>query len=156
MNTLSRKTPPQITPTALWTDIRRFADPAQISVLENELRGIKTSLTDTIIAHPETYDVTHRDQVAGVVSERYAPLEVDYLYQKVLGLRSLAGYIQIKGYWVHRALLTFCLFGLVAIPLALFCLVEIFSTTAWHWLFGLAGLLALGIITWIIFKRIKD
>lgn len=92
---------------------------------------------------------------ARVVSQLVDSVRLSFLSQTVKTLRQRAGYVNVMGYWIHRAVFTFLGFGALAAVVLPLCAVSLMSTTAWGWVPGVAGIAtAFGAGAWI-FSRVR-
>jgi len=123
---------------------------------EGALDAFQSTLAELVHENPSRYGAG--DDAASqrrVVSQLTDSVGSSFLLKTMEDLRRQAGYVQVCGRWVHRAVFTFIGFGLLAAAVLPFCIVSLLSTAAWGWLpgaFGISVAVLLG--TWIL-KRVK-
>lgn len=115
------------------------------------------SVAQTVANNPEAYEVTSADREGQqvVLEKEMERISQKFLAEKVAELRKQAGYISIWGQWIHRSLITLISYSALALAGIPFFFVQVFSSRAWGWLYGLLGLVVLSSIGGFIFWKTK-
>lgn len=124
---------------------------------EGALDAFQSALAGLVHENPGRYGAG--DDAASqrrVVSQLTASVGSSFLLKTTEDLRRRAGYVQVCGRWIHRAVFTFIGFGLLAAAVLPFCIVSLLSAAAWGWLPGVCGIgVAVLLGVWIL-NRVKS
>jgi len=136
-----------------FSEIERLGGSQQVEVTIRALSDMKAALAKNVASTPDVYrpegDEQPTDKIMDYVSEQYVK-------KLAADLRHKSGYIQVCGLWVHRSIVTFLVYGmLAAIALTLF-IPMIFSPRPGGFSRGLIGLLATVGVGLAIFVRTRN
>lgn len=141
----------------LLSEISRLGGDERMRGATGALEAFKSALTDLVRQNPNAYGAgSDPNSQSGVASMLFESVKRPFLLRTIETLRREAGYVNVCGHWIHRAVFTFFGFGLLAAAVLPLCAVSLMSSSAWGWLpgaLGLAALFALG--TWIL-SRIRS
>ena len=141
----------------LLAEIVRLGGEERSKGAEGALEALRSALCALVLENPEAYGAGNdADSQQRAVDHLISSLQTSFLAHTVSELRHTAGYILVLGYWVHRAVFTFIVFGLlVAIALPV-CAVSLMSTLPFGWVPGVIGIvisIAVGIYILIRVRR---
>ena len=141
----------------LLDEVRRLGGEERMKGAHGALEAFQSALIDLVRENPQRYGAS--DDAASqsrVVAQLFDSVSDSFLQRTVQTLRRREGYVQIWGYWIHRAVFTFFAFGILAAVALPFCAVSLMSSVPWGWLPGAVGLLAaVGLGAWIL-SRIRN
>jgi hypothetical protein len=141
---------------ALLADIGRLGGDDRLKGAQGALDVFHTALFQLVKENPADFgagsDAASQERIVGQLMDS---VRTSFLSQTVTALRRKAGYVNIMGYWIHRAVFTFLGFGILLAVVLPLCAVSLMSTAPWGWMPGAAGLLA-GLLAgaWIL-SRIR-
>ena len=121
------------------------------------LRAFESALAQLVREDPKAYGAGN-DAVSQkrIVSQLLDSVSNSFLARTVETLRRQAGYVNVCGHWIHRAVFTFIGFGFLTAAVLPFCVVSLLSTAPWAWLPGAFGMgLLLLAAAWIL-SRVRD
>jgi hypothetical protein len=136
----------------LLAEINRFGGEERTRGTEGALEAFRSALCRLVRENPKAFGAEgDPESQQRVVNQLTGSLQTSFLAQTVSDLRHRAGYLLVLGYWVHRAVFTFVVFGLLAAVALPLCAVSLMSTQAWGWLPGVAGIIvSISIATYIL------
>ena len=141
----------------LVAEIRRLGSDERVTGAQGALDMFETALSRLVAENPKAYGAGEdRASPRRIVADLVESVRTSFLVRTVAELREKAGYVNVFGHWIHRAVFTFAGFGLLAALALPLCAVSLMSTTPWGWLpgaLGLSGALALG--PWIL-SRVRS
>lgn len=137
---------------ALLSEISRLGGEERTRSAEGALESLRAALLALVRENPKAYGVgVDAESQHRAVSELIGSLQTSFLARTVSDLRHKAGYILVFGYWVHRAVFTFVVFGVLAAIALPLCAVSLLSTQAGGWLPGAIGLIvSIAVGVWIL------
>jgi hypothetical protein len=136
----------------LLAEIGRLGGMERRKAAEGALGVFQSALAELVRKNPKTYGAADDpESQERVVAELTASVRISFLEKTLETLRCDAGYVMIAGRWIHRAVLTFVVFGLLAAGLLPVCAVSLMSGAQWGWVPGVVGILgALLAGAWIL------
>ncbi len=125
----------------LLAEIVRLGGEERSRGAEEALEAFRAALSGLVRENPKAYGAgDDTESQSRVVAQLIGSLQTSLLAHTVSDLRHKAGYILVFGYWVHRAVFTFIVFGLLAAIALPLCAVSLMSTQAWGWVPGVIGI----------------
>lgn len=126
----------------LLAEIGRLGGMERRKAAEGALEVFQSALAELVQKNPKTYGATDDpESQEKAVAELTASVRISFLEKTLQTLRRDSGYVMIAGRWIHRAVLTFVVFGLLAAGLLPVCAVSLMSGAPWGWVPGVVGLL---------------
>jgi len=138
----------------LLAEIVRLGGEDRSKGAEGALEALRSALCALVRENPKAYGAGNdAESQQRAVDSLIGSLQTSFLAHTVSDLRHRAGYILVLGYWVHRAVFTFIVFGLlVAIALPV-CAVSLMSTLPFGWVPGVIGIIiSIAVGTYILFR----
>ena len=136
-----------------FSEIERLGGSQQVEVTIRALSDMKTALAKNVASTPDVYRPEGEEQPADKIMDYVSE---QYVKKLAADLRHKCGYIQVSGLWVHRSIVTFLVYGLLAaIALTLF-IPMIFSPKPGGFTRGVIGLLATVGVGLAIFVRTRN
>jgi hypothetical protein len=142
--------------TALLEEIYRLGGEERRKGVAGALDTFENALSQLVAAKPKAYGADE-DRVSQrrVMADMVKSVRTAFLTRTIAELRKQAGYVSVLGCWIHRAVFTFVIFGLVAALVLPLCVVSLMSAMPWGWLPGVVGIIAVpGAGVWIL-SRIR-
>ena len=142
---------------ALLSEIALLGGEARRQGAEDALKTFQSSLAEMVRGNPTAHGAGP-DLIAQkrVISEMVDSVSYSFLRQTVDTLRREAGFVQVWGRWLHRAVFTFVGFGLLTAAVLPLCVVSLMSTSAWGWVPGALGIVAALVSGAWILSRIRN
>ena len=141
----------------LLSDIRRLGGHERMQGAEVALNAFESALAELVHDNPRHYGAADdAESQRRIVSELFESVGRSFLSQTVENLRRQTGYVKVFGNWIHRAVFTFIGFGLLTAAVLPLCAVSLMSTSAWGWLPGSLGLVAVILLGIWILSRVKS
>jgi hypothetical protein len=142
--------------TALLAEIHRLGGEDRRKGAEGAIETFENALSQLVAANPNAYGADE-DRVSQrrVVADMVKSVRTPFLARTIAELRKQAGYVNVVGCWIHRAVFTFVIFGLVAALVLPLCAVSLMSATPWGWLPGIVGIIAVPVAGVWILSRVR-
>ena len=143
--------------TGCFSEIERFGGQPQVDATVRALSDMKSAIAQNVASTPDAFDANQRPESQEQATDKIMEhVSEQYVKQLAAGLRQKSGYIQVCGLWVHRSIITFLVYGLLAaIALTIF-IPMVFSPKPGRFGWGIGGLLATLGIGVAIFLRIRN
>ncbi len=120
--------------------------------VEAAMQIFEATLSKLVQENPAAYGLN--GDAAGrkrLVREFTDMVTESFLWRTVESLRRKSGYVCVWGFWIHRAAITFVVFGFLLAAVLPVCVVSLMSAMEWGWLPGVAGIiLAIALGVWIL------
>jgi len=118
---------------------------------------MESAMAKNVASAPDAFGATADAQTQQQAVNRIMQhMSEQYLKQLAADLRRQSGYIQVCGLWLHRSLITFLVYGLMAAVALTFFVPMVFSPKPGAWWHGIAGLvLTLGVVIAIL-TRVRN
>ena len=149
------KTNPKLT--GCFSEIERFGGQPQVAATIRALSDMKSAIAQNVASTPDAFDADHQpESQAQAIDKIMDHVSEQYVKQLAADLRRKSGYIQVCGVWVHRSIITFLVYGLLAaIALTIF-IPMVFSPKSGRFGWGIIGFLTTLGIGFAIFLRIRN
>ena len=140
-----------------FSEIERFGGQQQVDVTAKALSAMESAMAQNVASAPDAFDATDRVESQEQATDKVmARVSEQYVKQLASALRRKSGYISVCGLWVHRSIITFLVYGLLAaIALTIF-ITMILSPKPGRFTWGIVGLLATLGVGVTIFLRIRN
>ena len=140
-----------------FSEIERFGGQPQVAATIRALSDMKAAIAQNVASTPDAFDANHRPE-----SQEHATAKImehvseQYVKQLVADLRQKSGYIQMCGVWMHRSIITFLVYGLLAAVALTIFIPMVFSPKPGGFGWGISGLLVTVGVGFAIFLRIRN
>ena len=143
--------------TGCFSEIERFGGEPQVAATIRALSDMKEALARNVASTPDAFDANHHVESQAQATDKIMEhVSEQYVKQLAADLRRKSGYVQLCGVWVHRSIITFLVYGLLAaLALTLF-IPMIFSPKPGRFGWGISGLIVTLGIGFAIFLRARN